>query len=761
MDPIRRRRRPALSCSLCRQRKIRCDRETPCGNCVKSDKAVCDYGSNNPPPSLPIVTQREHEQNSAQADRETRRPTPTPTTSSSRSGIDTPLSTQSGASPAYSSSSTIFGPAPATSANAATSAKATLAGLSDAFYVHYEQEQETASETPSQHIPRCVTHKTRLFGQSHWVSPSIILFRDLLETLEGGNIASAFANIQRCKSLSKLIKARRAPPWPTMPTRDLPSKDLADVLVDHYLQTMETIYRTLHIPTFKKAYDALWLPGAEPELPFVVQVKLVCAIGATAYDDHFSLRTTAIRWIHEAMTWNSCPKDYKPRLTVLGLQNHILLLVAQSIVGVGRDMVYAETGALVRTAMHMGLHRDPSRLQPPIPLRAAEMRRRLWNTIIELVLHSALDSGGPVLLSVDDFDTAPPANYNDIDLDLECPPPGPPPPLTTPTQSAVPVAFRQSFPQRLAIAKFLNGLPPSTPNGPYAAALALDGALQTAYRALSSTLRSHLPCLSILYIDVLFRRYFLALHVPFLEASLAPASVHSSKFLYSRNTALDSALRVWSITSVPPSSSTTHAQTHPRNEKQNQQNENSLLTTRILNNTSSRFLRAGTIQAIFVVAAELRSQILASRDSLVPISSMYPSFVIRQDLWDVIRQAENWSLDCIKAGETNVKGFLFVCLIRTWLEGMLLVPRGSDGDGETVRRLVVAAEEAARTCLGILEGMVGDAASGGGGGDGGVMEGGDGDVGGFVGGMEGLDFENVTMSDFLFGFEESETVSWA
>ena len=129
--------------------------------------------------------------------------------------------------------------------------------------------------------------------------------------------------------------------------------------------------------------------------------------------------------------------------------------------------------------------------------------------------------------------------------------------------------------------------------------------------------------------------------------------------------------------------------------------------------------------------------------------SMYPSFIIRQDLWDVIRQAENWSLDCIKAGETNAKGFLFVCLIRTWLEAMLLLLPGDDGegdrDGETLRRLVIAAEEAGKTCLGVLEGIVGDVGGGGGDGDGGWMEGGDGGVEGFVGGMEGLDFENVTV----------------
>ena len=40
----RKRRRPALSCEQCRRRKVRCDREMPCGPCTKSHPALkCSY----------------------------------------------------------------------------------------------------------------------------------------------------------------------------------------------------------------------------------------------------------------------------------------------------------------------------------------------------------------------------------------------------------------------------------------------------------------------------------------------------------------------------------------------------------------------------------------------------------------------------------------------------------------------------------------------------------------------------------------------
>lgn len=41
--PIRKRRRPALSCIECRRRKIKCDRNNPCNHCKQTKNAVCVY----------------------------------------------------------------------------------------------------------------------------------------------------------------------------------------------------------------------------------------------------------------------------------------------------------------------------------------------------------------------------------------------------------------------------------------------------------------------------------------------------------------------------------------------------------------------------------------------------------------------------------------------------------------------------------------------------------------------------------------------
>lgn len=66
--------------------------------------------------------------------------------------------------------------------------------------------------------------------------------------------------------------------------------------------------------------------------------------------------------------------------------------------------------------MQMGLHRDPEHL-PGISVFVIELRRRLWATVIEMVVQSSLDSGMPPMFSWNNFDTRPPANINDTDID--------------------------------------------------------------------------------------------------------------------------------------------------------------------------------------------------------------------------------------------------------------------------------------------------------------------------------------------------------
>src|SRR5690348_15493411 len=120
---------------------------------------------------------------------------------------------------------------------------------------------------------------------------------------------------QKCKAMGKRIKKLRVPAWPTPLTRHLVSRAISDSLVECYLGTLAKLHRVLHIPTCQQQYDALRASDSEPDREFLVQLRLVHALGATTYDDDFSLRASATQWIYEAQTWISEP-EFKSRLGI-------------------------------------------------------------------------------------------------------------------------------------------------------------------------------------------------------------------------------------------------------------------------------------------------------------------------------------------------------------------------------------------------------------------------------------------------------------
>ena len=489
--------------------------------------------------------------------------------------------------------------------------------------------------------------------------------------------SKASSGIQRCKSLAGIIKSRRVPPWPSPPRVDLPPKDVADELVDCYLRTFETIYRILHVPSFRRDYEAIWTSNNEPDIAFLVQLKLVLAIGATMYDEQFSLRTSAIQWVYEAQTWLSEP-EFKSRLSIQTLQTNLLLLLARETASVCGDSVWIQAGALLRTAMYMGLHRDPTRL-PKRSTLAAEMRRRLWNTILEITLQSSMTSGGPSQISLADFDTEPPRNLDDEQLVTEDPVPKPEDDFT---QVSVAIALRRTFPIRLAITKFLNDI---SSHGTYEETLRLDAELRAAYKALYRTLQGCKSCtgpspspFEIRIVDFIMHRYLSSLHIPFFGLAL-----HETAYAFSRKVAIETALKIWCA--AYPSSSIVPAQSH-NDTASSDRDDFARLTT-----SGQGFFRIVAMQASLVLAVELRAQ-LQEEESLGPVP-------LRRDLLSVVYDAKSWCLRSIETGETNVKGYLLSSLVAAHIEGLM---QGLRKD-EIAELLAKAAEEVVLTCIPILE----------------------------------------------------------
>lgn len=490
-----------------------------------------------------------------------------------------------------------------------------------------------------------------------------------------------FRKLQKAKSLARVIKAQRNPAWPCVIQSELPPKEVSDGLADCYLRTFETVYRVIHVPTFRKDYEALWISESKPDPAFLILVKLVLAIGATAYDDNFSLRASAIHWVYEAQTWFSQPNT-KPFLNIQALQIHILLLLAREVVDVGGDSVYISAGNLFRRAVIMGLHKDPEHL-PQKSHFVAEMRRRLWNATLELCLQSSLASGGPPFFSMDDFDTSPPSNMDDDQLGTEEAVPKPEDQLT---QVSIAIAFRKTLPVRLAVVKFLNNLRTS---GTYEETLRLDAELRTSYKALTRVLQSFKSSIDpdasrfgLRIVDLMMQRYMIALHSPFFGAAL-----RQTAFAFSRKVVVESSLKILYI--IRPSLYNTTA--HSNNDARSPSTD---AIARIAC-CGANFLRLATHVAALLIAVELKTQ-LKDDDSLEPVP-------IRPDLLAVMYDSVDWSLQCIRNGETNTKGHMMTRMVVAQIDALMK----NVGEDEIPQLLVNAAIEAEEACISILEKLAG------------------------------------------------------
>jgi hypothetical protein len=487
--------------------------------------------------------------------------------------------------------------------------------------------------------------------------------------------SKVFAGIERCKSLGRMIKLQRTPPWPTPPVSDIPSRDVADQLVDGYLRTTETIYRILHVPTFRKDYEEIWTSDSKPDAAFLIQLKLVLAIGATVFDEQFSLRPSALKWVYEAQTWIAEP-EFKAQLSLQYLQTSILLLLARESTSVGEDFTWITAGALVRAAVYMGLHRDPVHL-PKRTIFGAEMRRRLWNTILEISLHSSMLCGGPPLMSLTSFDTEPPGNFDDYQLMIENPVAKPEHEFS---QATVARVLRRTWEVRLAIAEFLNDL---TSNCTYDEALHLDREFRSSYKELSRTFQTDYlravrspPQFAMNFVDFIMRRYLISIHIPFLGPAF-----HATTYAFSRKVVIDTSLKLWNT--IYSSSHTTQSEIdHIARAR---------CDLARLTMCGNGYFRTATFQASLFLAGERLTQ-LKEEEGLGPM-------ILRPDLLAVLQESRDWSFRCIEAGETNIKGYLLNCLLATYVDGLMRGLRKDELPGLLLR----AAEDAETRCCAILE----------------------------------------------------------
>ncbi|EXJ88085.1 hypothetical protein A1O1_05013 [Capronia coronata CBS 617.96] len=469
----------------------------------------------------------------------------------------------------------------------------------------------------------------------------------------------------KCKNIARRLKMDR-------PSRDLPpvspdpgfrlhlvpsSRAVADAMAKLYFQCFESTHRILHVPTFWADYQRYWDHPEAVTNQLRFKVLLVIAIGSSLYDHGDS--NTALRnmemvrpWIYAAEAWLAGPLE-KDRLDIGGLQIYCLSIIARQIFSVGGDLVWISMGSLIHRAMQIGLHRDPKHL-PSVPLLQSELRRRLWATILDLVVQASLDAWMPPRISFDEFDTEPPSNVNDDEMDestLEIMPH----PRTTFTTTSTQLALLDSLPVRLRIVQLLNG-PHSEPS--YSGVLAISSELTEALQKCSSLgmmkakdqdqgpshTMNHdqeaMPCPTPFHrslLDYLVRRFMIPLHYFFSNQARSNPLFH-----YSLKLSLDAAL---ALISPEPDPDGTFSR---------------------LMATGGGLFREGLRCAITAISLELLAHVGAQQQN----GTLHRAPQHRELIKGAVRDLIALSEERIRHGETNVKSHMFLSMSLAQVEAV-------------------------------------------------------------------------------------------
>ncbi|KAK3693042.1 hypothetical protein B0T22DRAFT_32962 [Podospora appendiculata] len=559
--------------------------------------------------------------------------------------------------------------------------------------------------------------KSRFYGPSHWINASgefgyVLEVQREAELDKSSDIQSLLNECKRLCRICKSMPYARDPPAAAVFTAaapgladSLPPQRTCDGLVRLYLRTFESVYRVLHVPTFRMQYASFWASpqSQSANSAFTAQLLLVCALGSCFCQDketsRASQRASALRWISTAHSWMSSPSE-KSRLNISGLQTQCLRVLAKQAYPGGPELVWISAGSLVRAAMQLGLHHDPSKL-PGVGGFEAEMRRRLWATILDLQIQSSIESGGSPLISRTDYDCEPPSNLDDAQLDPDMSNSGPcSRPASVFTDTSMQCALMRTLPIRLEVAKYLNDF---SSEQTYAETLRLGhklrGALEEHTRLFRSFTGQHQrpSPFQIKLFELLTFRFLLALHFPFaIRAKKNPT------YYFSHKVCLDLSLSLLHYSST--STTTASPLTASLNTMAFQPPEDDYTRLRVL---GSGIFRDSPLRAVIFVCIELLMQMESDADnsgsgngsSLQAPLGQFPSIynaLGRQELHKVVAEYVQLLARRIEAGETTVRGHVFFSGVLAHLDA-LQAGRPARGD------ILAAMRKSLEFCQGMLK----------------------------------------------------------
>ncbi|PVH78081.1 hypothetical protein DL98DRAFT_422592 [Cadophora sp. DSE1049] len=411
----RQRFKPQLSCTFCRHRKLKCDRNLPCENCVKRNQATtCTYvhaptrekssqvskASSGGTGSREVQSQIRHlEEMVITLMNQTSKTKPV--TAAPRNDLVTPES-----SPDHGI---------LTSEESEDGEQVTLSGTSlgdtAESFGRISMEDDQANYV----------------GSAHWAAilDNIACLKD---QLGASNALSEEKTAPDIPVRPDLLVGSVRPVTKAEILAAMPPRSVTDAITNSFFDTPDMGSTLIHVPTFKKEYERFW---AAPNDTPIMWIGLLFSIMCLATG--FQVMSGKSILINSAETALRDPADTmrvfrEKTVQCLILDNYtepgpytvetlFLYYVSEHFrtadAQFGSWMIF---GLMVRAAMRLGYHRDASHYSK-VSVFKGEMQRRIWVSILHMDLITSLQVGLPRMIREGSYDTKSPRNILDTDFD--------------------------------------------------------------------------------------------------------------------------------------------------------------------------------------------------------------------------------------------------------------------------------------------------------------------------------------------------------
>ncbi|KAF9769144.1 hypothetical protein IL306_013506 [Fusarium sp. DS 682] len=328
----------------------------------------------------------------------------------------------------------------------------------------------------------------------------------------------------------------------------LPARRACDSLVDAYIKTFESVLRVIHVPSFLRDYEHFWEDSASTisntDETFACKLLLVAALGSVTFVPTESQKEQATSCRDQSVSWITYVKDWLARKSMKGMRGDLSMAQIACLLALTRHTHHQDSApmgvawlseghGLTHMAVQMGLHREPRVRSPNMSVKEAEIRRRLWATMLELSLQVSVDQGLPAPIAPESYDCEVPSSIADDDMVLGVE-------SQVANQSSVLMLLARTQRLRLRILQLVNA-PGSSKT--YQECHALASELNTECSTGLSKLQSPLTDFQTNLLTSFTKPFVLALHEPFAdEASMKP------EYYYSRRMRMEISAKLLSST---------------------------------------------------------------------------------------------------------------------------------------------------------------------------------------------------------------------